>query len=210
MDRFNIILDLTERYCGYGRFYHNLNHITTMLCAMNSHLSHLDQNTKTNLTTAIWYHDAVYTMGAPKGENEKESVLLFLEHHQTPRTELEIQNCDEISDAILSTINHDPTNELSKYLIDLDLHSLAAHPNVFARQNDDLYREFTNTLPGGIHPAEAMFKWCKGRIKFLEGFISKKTIYHTLPFIHRYETDARFNIQEEITRCKRKICNDFS
>lgn len=65
--------------------YHNLNHVASMLdgfeelASSNEVFSRVYSSKRLNLhiRLAIAWHDAVYAMGAPKGQNEKQSADMF-------------------------------------------------------------------------------------------------------------------------------------
>lgn len=114
-----------ERYNEEHRFYHNLDHIISMI------LSAMKQNILTdNLFLAIVFHDIIYD---PKArDNEEKSAQLFLSY---------VRNF-EVSDAILETKLHRPTTTLGKQLCTLDLEILNSDFATFMDFEGKIFKEY--------------------------------------------------------------------
>lgn len=67
------------------RLYHDIQHLETMLRALNEYTANVDpgftQQDLKYIMYFILYHDAVYDIGRPSGENEELSRDLFRSHH---------------------------------------------------------------------------------------------------------------------------------
>lgn len=116
--------------------YHNLNHVTSMLDAFcdlartNEVFRRVYSSNRLNLQIrlAIAWHDAVYVIGAPKGQNEKLSADMFKASIPTESYALYPDLRDhviEIEQLIMATAEHftnyRPKSEAECVLMDLDV-----------------------------------------------------------------------------------------
>lgn len=116
--------------------YHNLNHVTSMLDAFcdlartNEVFRRVYSSNRLNLhlRLAIAWHDAVYVIGAPKGQNEKLSADMFKASIPTESYALYPDLLDhviEIEQLIMATAEHftnyRPKSEAECVLMDLDV-----------------------------------------------------------------------------------------
>lgn len=116
--------------------YHNLNHVTSMLDAFcnlaktNEVFRRVYSSNRLNLQIrlAIAWHDAVYVIGAPKGQNEKLSADMFKASIQADAYARYPELRDhviEIEQLIMATAEHftnyRPKSEAECVLMDLDV-----------------------------------------------------------------------------------------
>jgi len=75
---------LVLHYNESHRHYHTLNHIHYMLHQLEqiSPIVNLSDQQLKILQFAIWFHDVIYTIPSPMGENEVNSVLAFQHYAQ--------------------------------------------------------------------------------------------------------------------------------
>jgi len=107
------------------RFYHNLDHIVTMI---NSAL--IQDILTDDLLLAIVFHDIVYE---PRlDNNEEKSAELFKTYIDNP----------QVVQAILETKTHKPTTELSKNLCDLDLEVLKYDFSSIVKFEMGIFKEY--------------------------------------------------------------------
>lgn len=117
--------NILERYNEPHRFYHNREHIEVMLSEAK------EQNILTDeLFLAIVFHDIIYDPKA--NDNEELSVKLLCDY----------VNNKQISQAILDTKTHKPTNKLSKQLCDLDLGVLKGSFETFIDFENKIFKEY--------------------------------------------------------------------
>lgn len=113
------------RYNEPQRFYHNLEHIETMIAKANKLHILTDE-----LFLAIVFHDIIYN---PKANNNEElSAELFCKY---------VHN-DKVKQAILETKTHKPTSEFSKQLCDLDLDILWSDYEAFIDFEHKIFKEY--------------------------------------------------------------------
>jgi len=108
------------------RFYHNWEHITSMLKSAK------EQNILSeDLMLAILFHDIIYD---PKEkDNEEKSAELFKIYYPS---KIDVYN------AILETKTHKPTTSLSSRLCKLDLEVLYSDFNTFANYENNIFKEY--------------------------------------------------------------------
>lgn len=121
----NIPLSETFRYDERHRYYHNMDHIISMV------KSAIDLNILTNdLFLAILFHDIIYD---PKSTNNEElSAELFSKY---------FDNID-VKNAIIETKTHKYTSKLSKQLCDLDLEVLNSDFKTFIEFEHKIFKEY--------------------------------------------------------------------
>lgn len=113
------------RYDEPYRFYHNREHIETMIVNARKRNILTDE-----LFLAIVFHDIIYNPKA--NDNEELSAELFCKY---------VQN-DKVKQAILDTKSHNPTSELSKQLCDLDLGILWSDYETFIDFEHKIFKEY--------------------------------------------------------------------
>jgi len=125
LKKYNIDINILENYNEPHRFYHNWDHIESML------ISAKNKNILTNsLTLAIIFHDIFYD---PKlKNNEQRSADIFYSWIQD----------SEIYQAIIDTETHKPSNELSRILCELDIDNLYGDFDIFIDNSYKLFKEF--------------------------------------------------------------------
>lgn len=167
------------------RMYHTIEHIQAMVNMAHDMGIEL---TSTQLM-AIWFHDIVYIPGSP--HNEQMSTLLMetlfkqnlgLIDIAFPRVDLDV-----VSQIILDTKTHIPSNTESRIVLDLDMAILAAPPAEYKKYVENIRVEF-------IRYSDEDFN--KGRSQFLTELLNC-TIYHTDKF-STFEELAKANIRSEL------------
>lgn len=183
-------LDVTAKlllplYAEPHRAYHNATHVQALLKLADAHADLMRDSLAVRL--AIWFHDAVYDTARP--DNEERSACL------ADRT-LSEWNCDvplisSVVSKVRATAGHrwkdgDPDTAL---FLDFDLSVLAAPEPVYDQYARQIAEEYA-WLPGGVYRA--------GRIKVLEGFVTRPRLYFTERFSAQWEALARANLQREM------------
>lgn len=114
-----------ERYNEPHRFYHNFEHICSMVENANKFGILTD-----DLFLSIVFHDIVYN--PKRNDNEEESVNVLRKY---------ISN-ENVEKAILETKTHNPSFELSKYLSHLDLEILKTDFKGFVEFEKNIFKEY--------------------------------------------------------------------
>lgn len=176
---------LLPLYAEPHRAYHNATHVHALLKLADAHAGLMRDPLAVRL--AIWFHDAVYDTARP--DNEELSACLA---EQT----LSDWNCDvplisSVVSKVRATAGHrwedgDPDTAL---FLDFDLAVLAAPEPVYARYAQQIAEEYA-WLPQAVYSA--------GRIKVLNGFLSRPHLYFTERFRAQWEALARSNLQREL------------
>lgn len=184
------MINIIKAYSEPHRYYHNFNHISKML--INAERFNLSDKDLQTLRLAILYHDFVYIPSSKTNEQDSVDVFMFdimnhkLLYDKTLISEGELKS--QVMLMILDTIKHEPTFELSKYLIDLDLWELADSEQY--KINSKLIRmEY-------IEYSEDIY--VKARINWINSMLEKDRIYHTSSIDVGFESLARKNLKNEL------------
>lgn len=169
------------------RYYHNLNHI--------SHMLHFAENDQAELVDydilqfAVWYHDILYR--ATKSNNEEKSAKFAVK--QLKSLKIDQKRAEICSKLIISTKKHEVTNTQNQdnaYLLDWDLAILGTTWETYESYTQKIRKEYA-MFPN--------FMYKKGRKKVLQHFLERPQIYYTEKYQDLWETNARKNIQKELT-----------
>jgi len=186
-----IAADLWVRMSGQDRHYHTGVHVLSMLsCADRAGIA-----LSADEELAIWFHDAVYEVGTPPGDNERKSAV-WMEHLLLPAGADE-QTVRRAADAIRWTACHLEESVPAPFhrVMDLDLWGLAADPQTFMRQSSAVRAEL-------LHLSDEQYS--RGTIEFFQKLLKRPHIYRT-PNFARFERVARDQVRHEIDRLARKI-----
>jgi len=179
----NSYIELLKRYNEPHRKYHNLKHINDCLAEF-SKVFHLAKEPNA-LELAIWYHDAIYEIGA--SDNEKKSSFLadgimsgFLVSEELIKT---------VKDIIVATEhNKIPESFDAKLMLDIDISNIGSADKF--KETNKLIREEYSLVPDNL--------FASGRSNILQSFLDRSSIYLTEIFQERYEQSARENITSAI------------
>lgn len=175
---------LEVAYSGKDRFYHNLDHLHTLvnvLAMARKRFSNWDA-----VVFAIFYHDFVYK--ATNTDNEEQSAKVARKTLSTLGVpENTIGRCEQI---ILATKTHDTIDnwDVNSFL-DADLSVLGMSWEIYSTYAANVRKEYS------IYPD---FMYNPGRKKVLKHFLEMPRIFKTSFFYRFYETQARVNILKEI------------
>ena len=141
--RLNDGIGILRHYDQFHRFYHNKDHIYDMVeIAVKNEWIHLEEDPN-SLFYAILYHDVIYD--STRTDNEKlsgEKLLHDMRFYNKTVMPLPEKNAKEVYDAILSTANHIPVNDLSEKLIYLDLWILQSPIHKFLNFEKGIMKEY--------------------------------------------------------------------
>ncbi len=177
---------LAQKYAEPRRAYHNLSHIQALLQHAES-FRHKLQNYDT-VAFAIWFHDAIYN--TRKGDNEEKSAELAAEI--LGKLSLPRELIATVQQMILETKNHQLLNNSAdlKLFLDFDLSILGTSEEVYQHYSQAIRKEYS-WVP--------YFLYRKGRKKVLESFLKRERLYFTDAMKARLETQARRNIENELS-----------
>jgi len=176
---------IVEHYSAKNRAYHNLSHIQSLL-SLSESLPDKIQN-RDALYFAIWFHDVIYD--TKRSDNEEKSAEFAVE--ALAGLGVPEQTVGVTREMILATKHHRAAG-LSwdmKAFLDLDTSILGAPEDIYKEYSRAIRKEYS-WVPG--------FLYRKGRMKVLNDFLDRESIYQTEEIRAKYETQARHNIAEEI------------
>lgn len=144
--------NLRHYYSGSGRYYHNLSHLSHMLCEYKDIKDKV--NNKAAFLFALFYHDIIYDV--KKNDNEAKSAL-FMESVLKNTLFSDIELCKSL---ILATQDHrTSSNEDINLFLDTDMSILGKNTQTYTEYAEQVRKEFS------IFPN---FLYNKGRIKVLK------------------------------------------
>jgi len=173
--------DVREHYAGPGRFYHTLDHVQSVLEAVES-LGSLARNLNA-VKLAAWLHDVIYDSRA--SDNEERSA----DYAERLCEKLSIPDGRLVASLIRKTKTHDAEDDPdAQVLIDADLAILGSSEPAYRAYSEKIRQEYA-WVP------EADYR--QGRRRVLQTFLSRPKIFHLLCHL---EALARQNIAAEIAQ----------
>ena len=188
IDVFN---QLMKYYSESERYYHNILHIQNCLnefgLIKNVLLKPL------SIEWAIWFHDVTYD---PKSKlNEEKSADLAFDILQKVGGSIDLLK--NVHDLIIATKHNSVLKDIeSQILADIDLSILGSQPSQYLEYSRNIRKEY------GFVPFK---EYCGGRIKVLQAFLSRPSIYYTEYFQEKYESASRCNIKNEIENLNSRL-----
>lgn len=144
---------------------------------------------------AIWGHNTVFDPSAGYASNEIASAA-YLVSCVSPSNEKEEADVRTAHNIILDLIDHEPTSDEAKYVIDLDLMDLAADESRFCYCATMLRKEF--------HGADDL-TYAVNRLEYFERLMERKYIFCSEEFRKDFEIIARKNIMVEAVQLRMGI-----
>lgn len=177
-------LQLEKAYTGRKRYYHNLQHLATMLEVLTT-VKHKVEDWDC-LLFSLFYHDVVYNV--LKQDNEAKSADEALKlMTKLGCSEQQQQLCKA---QILATKTHEISNNTDTNLFtDADLCILGMSADIYSDYCKAIRKEYS------IYPD---FMYQPGRQKVVAHFLAMPRIYKTDYFYEQFEEQARKNLQEEL------------
>lgn len=186
--------DLLARWSEPWRHYHAASHLETCLSLLDANRALAAEPDLVEI--ALWFHDAVYDPRA--SDNETRSAVLAT-------SALDVAGVSEIAITkverlVLATRLHqadeDPDTAL---LLDIDLSVLGADAETYKAYSAAIRREFAWVSAG---------EFSRKRTAVLSRFLQRPRLFHTAPFLTRFETSARANLAREIRRLSGAVGRD--
>ena len=176
---------LIRAYSEGHRKYHNTDHIKTVLTELDRH-EELTNN-KNELELALWFHDAVYK--PLSSSNEEKSAAWVQEFMQ--RNNLNEQSTHQVIQLINATGHIDNIKRSDEKLIsDIDI-AIFGQPQEIYESYAEAVRTEYRIVPSVVYRRK--------RRALLDKFLKRSRLYATKEFFYRYEKQARFNLNREIT-----------
>lgn len=186
--------DLVRQYAEPHRHYHTLNHIQHCLSEFNSALASGFIGPAW-IRCAIWFHDAVYILG--NSDNEHSSAEFA--RRVLTSAKVHHQDIHLITGLIIDTKHsRRSSGPYGDMVRDLDLSILGQAEEVFDEYERQIVQEW---VPHIVSPEF----FCSKRAEILKGFLAKKRIFSTRPFIWNYEERAQLNLKRSIARLQEGI-----
>jgi predicted metal-dependent HD superfamily phosphohydrolase len=175
-----LLEELVGRYSEPHRAYHNLEHIRDCLTQLELGRELLEHAAEVEV--AVWFHDAICDPRLSNNEEQSarwaERVLLSA--GTSGKAIIRVANLIRLTTHEKVGLTGD-----GAVLCDADLAILGAKPERFDRYETQIRQEYTWV-------AEKLYREKRGEL--LARLLARPTIYHTEPFIERYEAPARANL----------------
>lgn len=181
------LADVLARYAEEHRAYHNARHI----CAVLDMIAEVEHGSAELVFAAI-LHDVVYDPRAH--DNEERSADYAREF--LGRQDWTPEAADRTAQLILATKRHEaaPEDKLAMILLDADLAILAGYESDYEEYSAAIRQEYSFVSDDDYRA---------GRIKVLQSFLDRPTIFRMPENIEHYESVARANIAAEIAELLR-------
>lgn len=181
-----IFSDLVRRYQEPHRAYHTLRHLEECFARFDEAAGQAERPGE--LLVGLWFHDAVYDTHA--ADNEVRSAALAGEVIGRAGGGGELAT--RVGELVLAT-RHDarPAGLDQALIADIDLAILGAPASRFDEYERQVRREFDWVPEGAFRVA---------RVRILNGFLARPTIFSTAPFVDRFEDQARANLRRSLAR----------
>ncbi len=173
---------LITAYSEKSRYYHNLEHITSMLSELEEVIS--DVSSPDTVLFSIYYHDIIYD--PKRKDNEYQSACLcrkVLDATDFKESAVCFQQIIATKDHLLSTDSD------TNILLDIDLSILGKEKRIYTEYSSQIRKEYA------MYPD---FLYKPGRKKALLHLLQSDFIYKTDYFRNKYEDQARKNLEDEI------------
>lgn len=182
--------DLVSRYADPARHYHGLDHLETVLDAVDLLAKEAARPRPVRL--AAWYHDAVYDVR--RDDNEECAAQLAERTLRGP--DEDPLDVGEVARLVRLTQTHDPAHGDSNgaVLSDADLSVLAGDSRAYAEYVSAVRAEYS-------HVSDEDFR--AGRAAIVEQLLSSPALYRTRLGNSRWEAAARDNLSRELARLRR-------
>jgi len=191
--------DLIERWCGPGRHFHTLKHLTDVLARVDELAEETHEPELVRL--AAWYHGAVFdaaeraSYAQRGGEDEVASAALArlqLESLGVPE-----RAADRVSNLVIALTRHAPVpgDFDCAVLCDADLAMLAAEPQRYKAYLQEVREEYAH-LP--------LEDYVGARVRILHKLLAREALFMS-PLGTAWEEPARQNISAELHRLEKEL-----
>ena len=174
------------RYSEPLRAYHNLSHLAQLFSQFEQVKSHL--NEPHIIALALYFHDVIYDPSAT--DNERQSAEYAAEKLSAY---LSATQCQRIYNLIMMTADHqlsDAKDTDGAFLLDMDLSILGVACSAYDQYAQAIRQEYA-------HISNEDYQ--VGRTTVLTGLLAHPRLYLTDYYHQRLQTQARENMQREIS-----------
>ncbi len=178
--------DITTHYNEPVRAYHNLSHLQQLFNQFEQVKHHL--NEPNIIALALYFHDVIYDPS--RTDNEQQSAAYAAEKLNPY---LNAEQCQRIYKVIMMSADHqlnDAKDTDAAYLLDMDLSILGGVWSDYQKYAQAIRQEYAHV---------PLADYQSGRTKVLKGLLAHPRLYLTDYYFERLETQARENMQREIT-----------
>jgi predicted metal-dependent HD superfamily phosphohydrolase len=176
--------EIHQHYTHKKRHYHNLAHLEHLLKQLEPVRAKL-QNRDTILFS-LFYHDIIYN--PLKSDNEEQSALLA--EKRMKQLEVPTDMVEACKTQIMATKSHQSAADKdTDYFTDADLSILGQDWESYTTYYKNVRKEYA------IYPTMI---YNPGRRKVLQHFLNMDRIFKTDFFYHKFETQAKENLQKEL------------
>lgn len=177
-------LDLSKKYTGKGRYYHNLDHLEFLLNILKPIENRIED--WEILLVTLFYHDYIYKV--TRKDNELKSAICA--EQLLKKTTINASRIKRCYKQIIATKNHLLSEDQdSNYFNDADLAILGSTPDSYSKYVQKIRNEYH------IYPD---FLYIPGRRKVINHFLEMNQIYKTTYFRDTLESQARYNLKNEL------------
>ena len=177
---------LLARYDEPHRRYHDRRHLAEVLAALRALTG--GPPVPLEVVCAAWLHDAVHD-----GRDDDEERSAVLATQVLPPLGVAPAVVDEVARLVRLTLTHDPAqgDVAGALLSDADLAVLGSPPERYARYAADVRAEYAAVGDDAFRT---------GRTAVLRSLLDRPRLYVTAEGRDRWDTAARRNLRDEITR----------
>ncbi len=177
---------LLARYDEPHRRYHDRRHLAEVLAALRALTG--GRPVPVEVVCAAWLHDAVHD-----GRDDDEERSAVLATQVLPPLGVAPPVVDEVARLVRLTLTHDsaPDDAAGALLSDADLAVLGSSPERYASYAADVREEYA-------HVGDDAFR--AGRTAVLRTLLERPRLYVTAEAHDRWDTAARRNLSDEISR----------
>jgi predicted metal-dependent HD superfamily phosphohydrolase len=169
-------LEIFTKYSDPKRNYHTIEHLEAMVVELKEVKTKIED--WDTVIFAVFYHDIIYK--ASSNSNEEDSAKIAMQRLSEIKYPAErIAKCAQL---IIATKQH-------LFSVDADLSILGKSADTYQSYAEKIREEYS------LYPD---FMYNSGRKKALQHFLQMDNIYKTDYFIHKYEMQARINIENEL------------
>lgn len=175
--------EVCAAYNQAHRCYHNITHLVDCLTLMESYEVLAERPQEVEF--ALWFHDAVYR--PTSNDNEQRSAEWAQQVLRTVEADEAV--VQRIYHMIMATKDHLADTPDGQLVCGIDLAILGTTPELFERYEHRVRQEYV-WVPG--------FIFRHNRKRFIKGMLERKAIFQTKMLHHRFEAQARQNLERSL------------
>jgi predicted metal-dependent HD superfamily phosphohydrolase len=173
---------LHRAYQDQHRFYHTLQHLEECLQQFDIVASQHNVACSPAMELALWFHDAVYDVGASNNEEQSAQLARFV----LLKADVDSSLIDDTCRLVMATKTHNGSLPDEECIADIDLSILGQTPSRFQEYERQIRQEYAmidETL------------YCTKRSEIMASFLNRPRLYKTRYFCQHFEEQARLNLE---------------